>query len=68
MDQVHRFIWRLLTDEEFRKLALSDTATALGQFQFSASEQGALRRLCKRLSLGEDPLAQQIAYATFWWQ
>jgi len=66
LDQVHRFIWRLLTDEEFRQLALSDTTTALGQFEFSLSEQSALRRLCMRLSVSEDPVAQQFAMAWYW--
>ena len=66
MDQVHRFIWRLLADEEFRQLALGDTTAALGQYQFSLSEQSALRRLCMRLSFGEDPILQQYAAAWYW--
>ena len=66
MDQVHRFIWRLLSDEEFRQLALGDTAAALGKFQLSATEQSSLYRLCMRLRAGEDPISQQFALATYW--
>ncbi len=66
MDQVHRFIWRLLADEEFRQLALGDTAVALGKYRLSATEQSALYRLCMRLRAGEDPLAQQMALLWYW--
>jgi hypothetical protein len=66
LDQVHRFIWRLLADQEFRQLALGDTAAALGQFQLSATEQGSLYRLCMRLRVSQDPFAQQVAMAWYW--
>ena len=66
LDQIHRFIMRLLTDEEFRQLALSDTATALSQFQFSATEQSSLNRLCMRLRADEDPMMQQFSLARYW--
>ncbi len=66
MDQVHRFIWRLLADEEFRQLALSDTAAALGKFQLSATERSSLYRLCMRLRAGEDPLAQLLSTQWNW--
>ena len=66
MDQVHRFIWRLLADEEFRQLALGDTAAALGKFRLSATEQSSLYRLCMRIRASEDPIAQQLDLARYW--
>ncbi len=66
MDQVHRFIWRLLADQDFRQLALSDTVAALDQFQLSATEQGSLYRLCMRLRVGEDPISQQFMLWDLW--
>ena len=66
MDQVHRFISRLLADEEFRQLALGDTAAALGKFQLSASEQSSLYRLCMRLRASGDPWVEQLSLAKYW--
>jgi hypothetical protein len=63
---VHLFIWRLLTDEGFRQLALSNTTAALAEFQLSATEQGSLHRLCLRLQADEGPMSQQVGLARFW--
>ncbi len=66
MDQVHRFIWKVLADEEFRQLALGDTAAALGKFQLSATEQSSLYRLCMRLRSSEDPFGGHLKLAQYW--
>lgn len=65
MNQVHLFIREFVSNEQFRRLALSNPSAALAGYKLTAAEQHSLTNLCLKLS-SQGALTVK-AQPTGWW-
>ncbi len=66
MNQVHLFVKELVSNEEFRRLALANPSAALTRFRLTAAEEASLTRLCLKLS-SDGTLALSRPRPTGYW-
>lgn len=50
MSHMQLFVKRLVSDAEFRRQALEDPNTVMGEFNLTAAERQSLARLCRKFA------------------